>query len=65
MIFGLSDAVDIVSFYQAVKLSATSQTKAMPISEASRTKPCEASEETTGNNKHTAAWQRVKQVRIE
>ncbi|WP_132409269.1 MULTISPECIES: hypothetical protein [Neorhizobium] len=31
LIFGLSDAAEIVMFYQSVKLSATSKTKAMPI----------------------------------
>jgi hypothetical protein len=33
LIFGLSDAAEIVMFYQSVKLSATSKTKAMPIFE--------------------------------
>jgi hypothetical protein len=33
LIFGLSDAAEIVMFYQSVKLSATSKTKAMRIFE--------------------------------
>ncbi|WJH40606.1 hypothetical protein N7E02_08310 [Aliirhizobium terrae] len=53
--FDLSETADIVSFYQPVKLSATSEIKAMPISDASRAKPLVRREKTIGNNKHTAA----------